>query len=711
MTSNEGRLRLDRTLTSPAFSYKESVNLIVKRHLVKSSLADAGHDGKVGANELALGGKYFEEVAQHWSNKIWTFLEALKSASAERIEKLSASEDTSGSSREWKLKDQNDRHRVMYREGPIGTPFHTLCLDGVMDGNMANALCVGWEVPNYKDWFPQFTVPTFKITEAKWLRKVRVGEALSLLRLKVPWPVSPREIVMSSFELEYFEEDIIIVLLESAPDADEINEKLHGFSADDLPAPCQNVRMNLCGGFIMQKMNADQFFFRTIADLDMKLDFVPPMIINFISRQLAGQGLKLYQKLITAVGHGTGSGKVFQPLLKTEPLYDRVKEGLDAKAAADGEPFVSLPIERLPAFKDSVKAKTLQGSILRIGSSESYRVVPFPVKTEEEGSIVENEIVPKVEITQISQQSELQTPSAPQPHIITHEPVKTEPAKSSEIKSTKKDSIIVEGEEAREYEDPEVEWAVTILDKMIAYSRTCAVGSGADATPNNATVDKTNPSLLPADVPKPHVEICRSAALPTDVTKVHVNIDKGKPPLTPVKNQNLKKGQVSKSPQSALVKTPQRLVKQSPSMLLSSGEIETSGMSGFLSASEIEVVSGLDDTDAETGASSRMSCPSSGQEPEVQSRRRRNRWRWGACFSPILMSKRHHRRNKSGMGDSGRASEGHWRSTVGDSGRSLNQRGYVTDGDERYGSHGEDYPPGSDGRFVTLGELLMDDGR
>lgn len=60
-------------------------------------------DGKVGANELALGGKYFEEVAQHWSNKIWTFLEALKSASAERIEKLSASEDTSGSSREWKV--------------------------------------------------------------------------------------------------------------------------------------------------------------------------------------------------------------------------------------------------------------------------------------------------------------------------------------------------------------------------------------------------------------------------------------------------------------------------------------------------------------------------------------------------------------------------------------------------------------------------------
>lgn len=36
------------------------------------------------------------------------------------------------------LKDEGERHRVMYREGPVGTPLHTLCLDGVVDGDFTS---------------------------------------------------------------------------------------------------------------------------------------------------------------------------------------------------------------------------------------------------------------------------------------------------------------------------------------------------------------------------------------------------------------------------------------------------------------------------------------------------------------------------------------------------------------------------------------------
>lgn len=38
-------------------------------------------------------------------------------------------------------------------------------------------------------------------------------------------------------------------------------------------------------------------FCRTIANLDIKLDFVPPAFINFVSRQLIGSGFKLYKKV------------------------------------------------------------------------------------------------------------------------------------------------------------------------------------------------------------------------------------------------------------------------------------------------------------------------------------------------------------------------------------------------------------------------------
>lgn len=42
----------------------------------------------------------------------------------------------------------------------------------------------------------------------------------------------------------------------------------------------------------------DLVIFRAITNMDIKLDFVPPSLINFISRQLIGNGHKLYQKVI-----------------------------------------------------------------------------------------------------------------------------------------------------------------------------------------------------------------------------------------------------------------------------------------------------------------------------------------------------------------------------------------------------------------------------
>lgn len=50
-----------------------------------------------------LGGKQVEEVTQHWSSKIWTFLDHLRSASAKQTGKLQSTDDTGGHSREWKV--------------------------------------------------------------------------------------------------------------------------------------------------------------------------------------------------------------------------------------------------------------------------------------------------------------------------------------------------------------------------------------------------------------------------------------------------------------------------------------------------------------------------------------------------------------------------------------------------------------------------------
>lgn len=32
------------------------------------------------------------------------------------------------------IKKDDDQHRIMYREGPQGTPFHTMLIEGYVDG-------------------------------------------------------------------------------------------------------------------------------------------------------------------------------------------------------------------------------------------------------------------------------------------------------------------------------------------------------------------------------------------------------------------------------------------------------------------------------------------------------------------------------------------------------------------------------------------------
>ncbi|KAH9322633.1 hypothetical protein KI387_017272, partial [Taxus chinensis] len=224
------------------------------------------------------------------------------------------------------MKQDTDEFRVMYREGPKGTLFHTLLAEGYVNGPMDSSLCVGVESTLYPHWWPQFYMPTFKIIESRCLKKIRIGEELSLVRMKVPWPLATREMLFQYFELEYFEEDIIVVLLKSVSDS-QVDNSIPGLSSEDIPKAEGAVRMDLMGGFALQKVNSTQSYFRTMLNLDIKMDFVPPSLINFISRQLIGRGYKLYQKSVLAASNGDDN---FRKILEHGPLYIRIRAGLQS---------------------------------------------------------------------------------------------------------------------------------------------------------------------------------------------------------------------------------------------------------------------------------------------------------------------------------------------------------------------------------------------
>ncbi|KAK1271078.1 hypothetical protein QJS04_geneDACA012938 [Acorus gramineus] len=188
----EARQRLDKTLASPDLTNEESVKTLVKSQLLRSPF-----EGDI------------ENVVKKRTMEVSNFLKMLRSASRNDKEELKAHGE---SHNDWKIKQDNDQLRVLYREGPQGTPYHTLLAEGCVDGPIDVCLCVSWEVGLYKKW--------------------------------------------------------------------------------------------------------------AIANMDIKVDFLPPSLINFISRQLIGNGHKLYQKALASIAIDDDD---YNHALE-EPMYVRIRK-------------------------------------------------------------------------------------------------------------------------------------------------------------------------------------------------------------------------------------------------------------------------------------------------------------------------------------------------------------------------------------------------
>ncbi|GLT38518.1 hypothetical protein SLA2020_127620 [Shorea laevis] len=304
---SEYREKLDKTLASAELMNEETLKNLIKNQILRSSKHE-----KEG---------YSEDVLEKRSMELSNFLAMLRSASVNDHELSKTHEASHG---EWKLKQDNEEFRVMYREGPQGTPFHSLLVEGYVDGPVDVCLYISWESPLYQKWWPQSSFPPFKITACECLQKVRIGEQISLVRMKVAWPLSAREALVHYFLFEYFEDDLIVILLNTISDIRSIDRSTHGFTKDGIPEAKDVVRVDLIGGFALQKVTMERSYFRTIANMDMKLDFVPPSLINFISRQLIGNGFRLYQKAVASVSN---CDEDYRKALN-DPLYARMHEAL-----------------------------------------------------------------------------------------------------------------------------------------------------------------------------------------------------------------------------------------------------------------------------------------------------------------------------------------------------------------------------------------------
>ncbi|XP_019426400.1 PREDICTED: uncharacterized protein LOC109334869 isoform X2 [Lupinus angustifolius] len=330
------RERLDKTLASADLTNDQMLKTLVESQFLPSSKQEV--EG------------YKEKLIETKTAEVSNILDMLRSVSVDD----KGAEGCSTSHTDWKIKQDNDEFRVMYHEAPEGTPFHTLLVEGYVDGPVDVGLCLSWETSLYKKWWPQSTIPPFKITASDCLQKVQIGEQISLVRMKVSWPLSMREVIVHYYAFEYFQEDLIVVILNSISESNRVNGTIFGFDKDKIPEAKDFVRLDLVGGLVIQKVTSERSYFRTIANMDIKLDFVPPSLINFISRQLIGSGFRLFQK---AVASKMSNDKEFIQALR-DPLYVRIREALysaNGSKAMGGEELN--PVDNVLPAEDPIQSK------------------------------------------------------------------------------------------------------------------------------------------------------------------------------------------------------------------------------------------------------------------------------------------------------------------------------------------------------------------
>ncbi|KAL9261539.1 hypothetical protein AKJ16_DCAP19493, partial [Drosera capensis] len=287
---DEYRKKLDKSLLASNLVDEEKLRMLVKKQI----LCSAG-DPPQGP---------IENLVNKRTTQVSTLLDMLRSGSENYVQsprKPYAS---------WKVKQDNENFRCMYREGPQGTPIHTLCVDGQADAPLDACLYVTYETSAYPIAFPDSRV--HKVTE-EYYKKIRLGEQLSLMRLKLPWPLTRREILIQFSLLEYYEDGLVFVLFNTISGKEDLCKETDGFSNDELPKPDKAVRVGLLGGIAFQKVSETKSFLRLILDMDLTLNYVPQSAINFITGKLSGTAFKFYLKwVISILKEEAGQSKIMR---------------------------------------------------------------------------------------------------------------------------------------------------------------------------------------------------------------------------------------------------------------------------------------------------------------------------------------------------------------------------------------------------------------
>lgn len=222
------------------------------------------------------------------------------------------------------------------------SPMHSIKVTGDVAADLFHVLTL----INESDLLPTLIPINIQVTKLKQISKFR---QLLHIRLKLPWPFDDRDLVIVSRGVDLLKDGHVII----------VGYSVHSWDDVEIPpvaSGCTRLDVHLFGSLITP-ISKEKTSITAFSSFDLKMNTLPPTLLNFFSRHLAFYGFEIFQRQASRL-----MGSVYEKRILNNPeLYDEIETKskeffarLEAARNAPPQPALS-PSHRLHRSTDSTE--------------------------------------------------------------------------------------------------------------------------------------------------------------------------------------------------------------------------------------------------------------------------------------------------------------------------------------------------------------------
>lgn len=208
--------------------------------------------------------------------------------------------------RSWKPHSVDDAGNGTYYRGEAAMSSHSFKVVGTVEADLVALACVLLELDLYKEWFPFCYASELLADEGRFSKS-------SMFAIRVPWPLSNREVCISGFGLDDLEHSQIVV-------------KAAGIEWPVVTRGAVRADIHLCG-FHVQALGRTSSRITYFVNIDPHVPHLPPFILNWINGQLMREMLRQLSK--AAKGAACSSSAYYKRREARPDVYRYLRERAD----------------------------------------------------------------------------------------------------------------------------------------------------------------------------------------------------------------------------------------------------------------------------------------------------------------------------------------------------------------------------------------------